>query len=406
MRRSSRPSTLALLPGLILGPRHRIPIAAALAGLASLAPAAVAQPTTFEGAALVPVLGQGDVVKARGQALGEAMSRALEQAVAEVMPEARSRVYMVSGRARDYVTTYRVVQEGEVAGQFQIRIEVQLDLPRLQRDLGGVGAGAAGAAASPTTVYLCTTAATPVATAALEAARVQLKETLPSVEIAPPAQCSQSPDFTALRGAAALLILTPSSTPAEAIRGTQPPQYGAQARGHFQLLRPGREAVQQAGDAPGFGPDASAAETEAGRQAAISGLQALLKRVGPIVRGGSGVVVRVESLGSFRAYQQLLRVLAALPGVTRVEPRRFYTPGRAAAGEDSVVQFLMQTSASVDTLAANLGRTPLSGLQLQVVPLSEGELRVVCAPDAALPGAAPSGDSAETPDSEKQVPPQ
>lgn len=403
MRRSTRSLSLLLVPHLFLGRRLGTISVGAMVGLASQAGVATAQPTTFEGAALVPVLSQSDVVKARGQALGEAMSRALEQAVAEVMPEARSRVYLVSGRARDYVTTYRVVQEGEVAGQFQIRIEAQLDLLRLQRDLGGINTGGP-AAASPTTIYLCTTQASPAASAALEAARAQLAENSSSVAIAPVAQCSQSPDFSTLRGGAALLILTASSTPAETIRGTQPQQYGAAGRGHFQLLRPGREPVQQVGDATGFGPDAATAEGEAQRLAASTSLQLLLKRVGPIVRSGTGVVVRVENLGSFRAYQQIVRVMAALPGVSRVEPRRFYTPARTARGEDAVVQLLLQTSATVDTLGAALGRTLLSGLHLQVAPVSDGELRVICAPADALPSANQPAESPEPLDQDKQVP--
>lgn len=352
---------------------------------------------------MVPVLGQSDVVKARGQALTEAMTRALEQAVLEVMPEARSRVYLVSGRARDYVTTYRVLQEGEVAGQFQIRIEAQIDLPRLQRDLG---VNSPSAAATPTTIYLCTTQATPAGAAALEAARAQLKTTLPSVEIAPPAQCQPSPDFAALPGAAALLILTPSNTPAELVRGPQPAVYGAAGRGHVQLLRPAHEAVSESGDATGFGPDAATAESEAGRQAGVAALARVQSRVLPLVRSGSGVVVRIENVGSFRAYQQLVRVLSALPGVTRLEPRRFLAPGRSGAAEGSTVQLLLQTSAPVDSLAATLGRTPLSGLRLQVMPVNEGELRVLCAPEGAVPSAVQPADGAETSDSEKQVSPQ
>jgi len=111
-------------------------------------------------------------------------------------------------------------------------------------------------------------------------------------------------------------------------------------------------------------------------------------------------------VGSFRAYQQLVRVLSALPGVTRLEPRRFLAPGRSGAAEGSTVQLLLQTSAPVDSLAATLGRTPLSGLRLQVMPVNEGELRVLCAPEGAVPSAVQPADGAETSDSEKQVSPQ
>ena len=101
-----------------------------------------------------------------------------------------------------------------------------------------------------------------------------------------------------------------------------------------------------------------------------------------------------------------MRVLSALPGVTRLEPRRFLAPGRSGAAEGSSVQLLLQTSAPVDSLGATLGRSPLTGLRLQVMPVNEGELRVLSAPEGAVPSAVQPADGAEASDSEKQVSPQ
>lgn len=358
---------------------------------------AQAQPTTFTGSAMVPLLGEGDVVKARATALSEALSRALEQAVAEVMPEARSRVYLVSSRAREYVTTYRVLQEGEVAGQFQLRIEAQLDLPRLQRDLlGSTGA----TAATPSVVRVCSPQNSDVARVALDAARAQLKD-VGSVEDVSSTGCTDPPDANALRGAAALLSFAPTVDKAEPIRGTQPVVYGAQGRGAWHLWRPGQEPLHEPAEAVGFGPDAASAESEAARQAAQVGLSRLLVRSGPLLRRSDSVLVRVENFGSFRAYQQIVRVLASLPGVSRVSPRLFHVPARGSSDGDEAAQLLLSTSASVETLGATLGRTPIPGLRLQVAPVHAGELRVVCVSSDAVPSAAQPVDAADAAESEK-----
>ena len=363
---------------------------------ATLAPAH-AQPTMFTGAALVPLQGESDVVKARSLALTEALARAVEQAVAEVMPEARSRVYLVSGRARDFVTTYRVLQEGEVAGQFQLRIEAQLDLPRLQREL----LGTAGAAASPSTLYLCSAQTTEAARSALDAARTQLLESSGAVEILPAEQCTDAPDLRALRGAVALLSLSASTSTPEPIRGTQPAQYGAQGRSEWRLLRIGHEPLTESAEAAGFGPDPTAAAAESQRHAARTGLNHILVRSGPLQRRSERVLVRVENLGSFRAYQQVARVLSSLPGVTRVEPHRFYIPASGTGTEDSVAQLLLSTSTSVETLGATLGRTPIPGLRLQVVPVHASELRVVCVASDALPSATQPSEPSDPSEAEK-----
>ena len=112
----------------------------------------------------------------------------------------------------------------------------------------------------------------------------------------------------------------------------------------------------------------------------------LLKRPGILPYSGSSVLVSILGAGSYPSYQQLLRVLGALPGVTRAEPRRFVArSGPASAQSDDLVQVLVHTTSSPEALGAALGRTPLSGLRLQVAPQSAGELRVVCAPGSALP---------------------
>jgi hypothetical protein len=369
-------------------------------GTSSVAPGvsvARAQPTTFTGAALVPLQGESDVVKARAQALTEALTRALEQAVAEVMPEARSRVYLVAGRARDYVTTYRVLQEGEVAGQFQLRVEAQLDLPRLQREL----VGAAGPTATASTLHLCAAQTSDATAKALEAARSQLKDTVTTVELAPSAQCTETPEPGLPRGALlALTSLSPTEPAAEPIRGTQPLTYGAVWRSEWRLSRPGHEPLRESAEAAGFGPDPATAESEGSRQAALAGLARVLSRSGPLQRRSQSVLVRIENLGSYRAYQQLVRVLSSLPGVTRADIRRFVVPS-PKSGEDSVAQVLLTTGATVEALGATLGRTPIPGLRLQVAPVNAGELRVLCVASDAVPSASAPPDPSDAAEPEK-----
>lgn len=337
-----------------------------------------AQAPSFEASAAVTVQVQEDLVRARAQALSDALGRALEQAVAQVAPEARSRVYLVQSRARDYVTTYRVLDEGEQAGQFQVRVDVQFDLPRLLHDLQ---AAPTRPSQTQSTLTVCSAAGAAEAQAAVAAARAQLAERLGTVETLDAAGCAER-----LRTQpASLLVLVPDASPhSEEIRGTNPTRFGAVAHAEWQLYRGGgSEAVKELGEGTVFLDTAGAALIEAQRQAAQVGLGRLMARPGALPHGAAGVLLTLEGVGSFGNYQQLLKALGALPGVTRVEPRRFV----AAGGEESKVQVLIQTGATAETLGAALGRAPLGGMRLQVAPIGPTELRVIVAASGALPSA-------------------
>ena len=108
---------------------------------------------SFAVSAQVPV--QDDAARARARALLEAMNQALEQAVTQAAPEARGRLYLLAARARDYITTYRVLEEGESGGQFLLRLEAQVDLPRLLHDLQGTLPASRQASARRAALLLC-----------------------------------------------------------------------------------------------------------------------------------------------------------------------------------------------------------------------------------------------------------
>jgi hypothetical protein len=365
--------------------------------IGTFSPLARAQAPSFEASAAVPV--QEDLVRARAQAISDALGRALEQAVAQVAPEARSRVYLVLGRARDYVTTYRVLEEGEVAGQFQIRLEVQFDLSRLLRELQSDKSRPVKAPSA--TIVVCTPSDSPSAQAALLAARGLLDEQGAASSSLPAAACADQ-----LKSGAALLALVLDDNPQSVeIRGTQPARFGALARAEWRLVRGGSEPLRETGEGTIFLESAASAVAEAQRVAALSGLRQLLKRSGAglsgLSRGAAGVLLTLEGVGSYGNYQQLVKAMAALPGVSRVEPRRFFSQPAAAnpatgseppapsapSAEERQVQVLLHTAASAETIGAAIGRAPLGGLRLQVAPLGPAELRVICTAASNVPSA-------------------
>lgn len=396
-----------------------LPVAAIAVG--AVAPSALAQPTTFEGTAVVPLSGPDDLVKARTQAHADAFARAVEQAVAELIPEGRSRLYLILGRAREYVLNYRVLQEGEVAGQFQVRIAAQIDVLRLGRDLQAP-TGATSPAGPVRPLYVCVPPSDSGLGAALEAARAFLIRSAGPVEILPTARCTEPPDPALLRSATALLVLSQASPPdarsadasPDPIRGTQPPLFGHVARVQWRAHRssPGAgtsssDVLREQAESTAFAPSLAAATDESQRTAALQALQALLARPGVLLGGASAgtgtVTVSIEGLRSHGSYQQLLRVLASLPGVSRVEPRRFFTPLRRPpeGTAEPTAGLLLYTATPVETLGAALGRVALSGMRLQVAPQGPAELRVLCAPEGALPTAQPEPDAPDAPETEK-----
>jgi hypothetical protein len=384
--------------------RLAAPLASALLLAAQLAGPARAQAPAVEISASAPLLAAGgDAVRARDRALKEALRLAVEQSALAAAPETRGRLYLISARARDYVTTYRVLEEGEAGGQFTIRVAAQVDLPRLLRDLraGGVqpqGQGQGQGQARPRVLLCVEDPAGDEASAAREALSGRAA-VLPASACPQKAEDKEAKDDLAAaarehQATVAARVRTAAGAPAP-IRGTQPPLFGATAQAHLTLHAGGGTTEEEAA-ATEFAPSPEAA-TQAARGAAA---RAALSRVLPALLGrlpepgAEGVTVTVDGVESYARYQQLLRTLAALPGITAAEPQRF-GPGPAPTAT-----LLLRTSADAEAVAAALRRTPVSEARLEATPKGPHQLLVTLraeAPPAATPSALPPAPAALPP---------
>lgn len=359
-----------------------------------------------------------DPVKARERALSDGMQRAVEQAVVQAAPEARGRLYIVSGRSRSYVSSYRVLGENESGGQLQLRLAAQVDLPRLLRDLRPAGEKARGpgdraglrlcAALSP-----ATTPGTPGQDALQGAALTALREGLSPL----PVSSGACPTGDALALALTEVTLVEPATP---VRGTAPPQVGARARVTLALRGPG--AAEAHAESYGFGEGAEAAQRDAAGRAAAQALGEILPRLRGLLPPAPGeaerVTVALDGVPSARDLQTLTRTLAALPGVQGVERRRFAVDGQRRSMDGAPrccalsVEVQVGFGGGAAALGALLGRTPLPGLRVQVMPPEGARLPVLVVSEQALPaapdappGAAPGTTPAAAPSAPPLAPP-
>ena len=304
--------------------------------LLSQQPSAYAQPQGIEVSTQVSVPVTESAAAARTQALADAMQQALEQAVTQAAPESRGRLYLVNMRAREFVTGYRVLEEGEASGIFTMRIEAQVDLPRLLRELQSGASSVRKLSPKRVAIGLCATptrseTATQAAFAAQTQARAFLADKVETIEMLPPVRCqSEQPgllDSGQVPLHSVLMLTLDEEVTTHDIRGTLPALVGAQARVQWRAL--GREGgasgtpVLQPAEASAFAETKAAAQAAAYRDAAQKGLTQLLSRPGVLPASGHGVLITLEGLSGFARYQQAVRALAALPGVTQAEPRRF-----------------------------------------------------------------------------------
>ncbi len=333
----------------------------------------------FEGSGSAPV--GDDVVRARERSLKDAMQRVLEQAVAQAAPEARGRLYQVSARAREYVTTYRMVDESEADGQFRVRIQAQVDLPRLLRDLQ-VPAGVQKAAPRSLILLCADSQADPEGPGLLRAALAPYGPVLPGACPALDNAAEVTQAMVAAGAQVAVVERIVPGGPAGEVRGTQPSLYGAAATARLSLYRSAGPPAEESRESFGFAESETGAQVAARRSASQGALVGLLPRLWPPGGGEatSGVAVTVEGIAGYGDYQRLIKVFGALPGVGRVAPRGF---GAGLKGLRAEV--FLETPTPASTLGASLGRTPIPGLRLQVVPESPGKLRVLVAPEDVLP---------------------
>ncbi len=349
-----------------------------------------AQEMQIESAVQVAV--QEDVAKTRSQALSDAMERALEMAIDQAAPEVRGRLYLVSARAREFVSSYRVVEETEQAGRLSLKIAAQVDVAHLLRELQAVLPKSKRSDGRPK-ILICTrlAGAEPSAATLAAEARDLLVQRGQPVELGSAERCQPS-NLSSWPGPRLIFDGTVAAKGAE-VRGTSPRLYSSLVHGGWQYFADTTAQPQmESGDGTGFAERSEEALAQATAQLGRPLLSRLAERNGLLGRVGGGVLLIATGLRSPQVMNKLWKALLALPGVSRVEPRRFLV----ADGADEQVHFQLTTTTAPETLGTALYRTPIAGLRVQVVPLGPSTLRLDCVPAQELPSATPDAQPLPT----------
>lgn len=339
----------------------------------------------------VQVALQDDAAKTRSQAVSDAMNQALAQAVEQSAPELRGRLYLVTPRVREFVTSYRVVEETELDGRLSLKIVSQVDVARLLRELQAALPKPKRSDGKPT-ILLCVklSQAESLEEKLVTEARELLGQRGQTVEVGNAERCAESGGWTGLRLSFDGSVQVP---PAE-VRGTTPRLWSAQVRGGWQfVVDPNTPPQRETGEGVAFADRGDAALSQAVGQVGRPLLTKLAERTGLLGRPGGGVLLLATGLRSATVMNKLWKALLALPGVTRVEPRRIVLSDTG----DEQVHFQLTTQTSTETLGTALYRTPVAGLRMQVVPLGPSALRLDCVSAQDLPTAEPSEAEAATP---------
>ncbi|HEX9102096.1 MAG TPA: flagellar assembly protein T N-terminal domain-containing protein [Polyangia bacterium] len=332
---------------------------------------AAAQEPMFEALGQAPIVA-GDRVRARERALDEALRQAVEQATATVLEPAelvarasdlKLRIYP---KARAYVTTYRVLDEGEQPpGTFQVHLSAAVATARLARDLSTGGAVATPSSSRRPRAVVCASVQGDGVDAPAAAERA-LRELVTARNVEPmpgPQPCDAASAAGVARSGTAQAALTAEVhvTPGGDIRGTT--LVGAGARAVVKLVEPdGRVSASGDAERGGYAPSAGDAATAAARAAVIEAARTIDPALAQRWSGGDagptgGVAVRVRGVERWAEYQALARALASLPGVAAVEPRRF------VRGE---IDLVVRTASAAAQLAGHLQRVPPAGLRVGV----------------------------------------
>ena len=242
------------------------------------APALVAaQEPMFEALGQAPIVA-GDRVRARDRALDEALRQAVEQATAtvlepsELVARASDLKLRIYPKAKTYITTYRILDEGEQPpGTFAVHLSAAVATARLARDLSAsTGANVPSAKKARAVVCASVQGDGVDAPAAAEKA---LREIVAArnVEAMPgPQPCDLPSVASVLKSGTAQAALTADVqvTPGGEIRGTT--FVGAGARASVKLIEPdGRVSATGEAERGGYAPSAGDAGTAAARAAVV-----------------------------------------------------------------------------------------------------------------------------------------
>jgi hypothetical protein len=312
--------------------------------------------------------GTGDPAAAKAAALDDAFRQSVVQAAQSLLGTAGYQTaaadigQRVLPKARSYVITYRILSQGTDAGVLQVKVDVQLDLPRLAQDLVPAGAVSAPPASAPARTTIVLMVADEPAPGASGGASPEAPGA-PGVtgfaqalsQLGFDAHLSTALDDPSLvREAQALGAPVAVSVAIQAqasgrIRGTE--LVGAEGTVRVGLLD--AQSGQPIGGGESVGPivgygdkpaDAVAMAQAGAAETMLSALGVGLARAGTLPN--DGVLVCAEGVASYADLTAVTRALTSVPGVAGVSPWRF-APGEA----DLLVRTARSPADIRDTLA-------------------------------------------------------
>jgi hypothetical protein len=312
----------------------------------------------FEATGRAPISG-GDRVRARQRALDEAFGHAIEGALsatlgADVLVRRAADLRLkILPKAKTYVMSYRVVDEGEVeAGMFDVHISCELAVDRLVRELSdkprdpkGVPLPAAGGRA-----LLCY--ASDLGTPPRLDAALRAMLGAHALEPVPTMGCGSDELSRATRRAAARVALVAeiSGQPPAPIRGTS--LVGREGKLTLRLFEPdGRRSAEGDGDAAGFATNAALAADDLAMRAFGEASRPIEEALSSLGGGPRGVITaRLVGVRRLAQLSQLRAALERISGVDGVEPRRFL-PGSPGA-----IELQVRTAQPARALVAAMAR--------------------------------------------------
>ena len=307
-------------------------------------PLSAADAPSFEAMGRAPISG-GDRVRARQRALDEAFQRVVEAAVAALLgPETLTKRasdlrLKIMPKAKSYITTYRVIEEGETeAGIFDVHVSAEISADRLVRDLASPGRDPK----QPTRpqpalrLVLCVTSDAGAALPRLDAA-LRAMLTARSLEAIATERCAddeitRAVQATAARGALVAEVTGGSTSP---IRGTA--LVGREGKLVLQMHDPdGRRSAAGQAESAGYGVTPLGAADELAMHAlaqAGPSIEAALAGLGGATAKGI-VTVRLVGVVRLGHLASIRSAIERLSGIESVEPRRFLpgVPGTIELG--------------------------------------------------------------------------
>jgi hypothetical protein len=373
-----------------------------LAGLTMLSVVLSSAPAQAQEAGQAPVgqpglrivTGQSTVVGgnsagARERALDEAFRQGVDQSLAEMLDaptraaQARQ-IKAVGARARTYMRRYRALEEGEVAGLYTVKLEVEIDEPALRRAVEKWGAPVAGVPASGV-APVAAPGLLLVAPGAPEAAPLLLAAVVAQgarAQLADPA-ATTSPAALAAATRATLpqvAFLTAEAHPEGQIRGTAKVAVACRLGARVVSVPAGLPVADHAVTPRAFADDEAAARAQCFAQAAAD----LAPRLVPAAVHATGADLRAVTIEADviepAAVVALLKNVRAVGAVSSAELRHV-APGKA--------EIRARTRTLASALAPALARDAAQVLALSNVEVAGDVIKLRARLRALAPAATP-----------------